>query len=145
MANITITISYNPSAATGSQWSLTATGTTVVGSTIEVNDSGANPIRWTIGMAEGQSGTINFSTTSTAPGIQFTGSNAWTGDPPTGNSNNWNSSLNNTLEPDDPSQNFEYRVNAVYTPPGKGANPANVNWDPDVEENPPAQVVVKRR
>jgi hypothetical protein len=145
VANINVAITYNPSGATGNQWSLTATGTTVNGTTIEVNDRGANPIQWSIGMAEGASGSINFSTTSTAPGIQFTGSNAWTGDPPIGNSNIWNSSLNNTLGEGAPSQTFEYRVNAVYTPPGKGANPTNVSWDPDVEENPPAQLVVKRR
>lgn len=143
MANINITISYNPTAATGSQWSLTATGTSVDGSTVEINDSGANPIGWSIGLAPNQSGTINFSTTTTAPGVKFT--DPWPGDPVTGNSNNWRTSLDNSLEPDDPSQNFEYTVNAVYTPPGKGANPANISWDPDVEENPPAQLALKRR
>ena len=73
MANINITISYNPSAATGSQWSLTATGTTVVGTTIEINDQGDNPIRWAIGMASGAVRHHQLQHHDDAPGIHFTG------------------------------------------------------------------------
>ncbi len=55
----------------------------------------------------------------------------------------WNSSLDNNLQPGANSITYNYVVNAVYVPPGKGASLQNVQWDPEVEENPPANVVIK--
>jgi hypothetical protein len=134
LANINVTVIYDPSNGT---WSIT--GDNVNGTTIEVNDKGANPIRWGIGLPQGGAGTINFDTST---GIDFTVDIP--GDPPTGNANNWNWNLDNQLTPTSESIPYEYTVNAWYTPQ-QGATPQAKQWDPEVEENPPAQVVIKSK
>ena len=135
MGQINVTVVYNPTAASGSQWSLT--GDNVSGTTIEVNDRGANPINWGIQLATGASGSIAFNSSN---GIAF--KTAVT--PPTqGTTSSWNWTLTNNLQPNSTSLNFEYVVNALYTP--QNGTQQNVQWDPDVEENPPAQIVLKAK
>lgn len=134
MANIDVTIVYNPAAAAGSQWSLS--GDDVDGTVVEVNDRGNNPITWDIALASGAAGSIAFGD----PGIVF--DSGWVGDAPRAAGSKWMSALNNTLNPNSPAQSFEYTINAVYSP-GGSAPPVNVSWDPEVEENPPAQVRLK--
>ena len=139
LANINCTITYNPNPGVGqTTWSATENPITVV-------PPGSTPIRWSIALASGQSGSINFSTTTALPGIVFTGTPAWPGDTPSGNANNWNSSLDNNLPVGADPITYNYVVNAVYIPPGKGANPQNVQWDPEVQEDPPANVMVKAK
>lgn len=133
MANINVKVIYDPS---NSSWSIT--GDNVNGTTIEVNDKGANPIRWSIGMPQGAAGSIAFDPST---GIEFTSDIP--GDEPNGNANNWNWDLNNNLAPNSSAMNYEYVVNAWYTP---SQGPAQARqWDPDVEENPPAQISVKAK
>ena len=134
MANINVTVIYDPS---NGNWSLT--GDSVNGTTIEVNDRGANPIRWSIGLPQDASGSIAFDPST---GIDFT-SDIPSGDEPNGNANNWNWNLNNTLASNSPAVNYEYVVNAWYTPSGGTAQAKQ--WDPDVEENPPAQIALKAK
>ena len=135
MANINVQVIYDPS---NNSWSIT--GDNVNGTTIEVYDKGANPIRWSIGLAQGGSGSIAFDPST---GIDFT-SDLPPGDDPNGNANNWNWNLNNTLSSNSPAANYEYVVNAWYTPQ-QGATAQAKQWDPDVEENPPAQIAVKAK
>lgn len=136
MANINVNISYNPSTNTWSQ---------DLGDKIQVNDQGANPIRWGIALAPGATGSIKFSTTNAAPGIAFFTTSVfpavWPGATPQGNSNNWNSSLTNALKVGDAAQTYEYKVNALYTPANGVETP--VSWDPEVEENPPSSAAIK--
>ena len=134
MANINVTVIYDPSA---NSWSIT--GDNVNDTTIEVNDKGANPIRWGIGLAQAATGSIAFDATT---GIDFT-TDLPPGDEPNGNTNNWNWNLNNTLSSNSSAVNYEYVVNAWYTPSGGTAQAKQ--WDPDVEENPPAQIAVKAK
>jgi hypothetical protein len=131
VANINVTIVFDPS---NNSWSIT--GDSLEGTTIVVNDRGANPIRWDIGLAANATGAIAFDATT---GIVFTSDIP--GDPPTGNANNWRWSLNNQLAPGT-QENYEYQVNAWYTP--AGGTQQSKQWDPDVEENPPS-VALKAR
>ena len=136
MANVNVNIFYDPSTDTWSQ---------DLGDKIHVRDRGANPIRWGIALVPGATGSLQFSTTNGAPGIEFFTTPIfpaeWPGSTPQGNANNWNSSLTNTLNPGAATLTFEYRVNAVYTPQGGAAT--QVSWDPEVEENPPSSAAIK--
>ena len=137
MANINCTIYYNPNPGQGqTTWSASE-------NPIQVVPPGKTPIRWGIELASGQSGTIKFSTPPGAAGIVFAATPAWPGDAPAGNANNWNSSLDDTLAQGAQAVTYNYVVNAVYTPPGNSSS-VNVQWDPEVEENPPANVMFKR-
>ena len=82
MGQINVTVVYNPAAASGSQWSLT--GDNVTGTTIEVNERGANPISWGISMAQGASGSIAFNSNT---GIAF---KTAVSPAPQGNGTGWN-------------------------------------------------------
>ena len=137
LANINCTITYNPSSGQ-TTWSASE-------QPIQVVPPGNTPISWSIQLASGQSGDIDFSTNPATPGIQFTGTPAWPGTTPSGNANNWNCSIDDNIPAGGSSVTYHYVVNAVYTPPGKGANPQNVKWDPDVEENPPSVIFSKTR
>lgn len=140
MANINVTISYDPSQPSGSQWSLLPNDN-VNGTTIEVDDQGENPIGWSIQMASGQPGTIDFNGDT---GITLDAPGSWPGTVPKGNTNNWSGKLNNTLEEGDDPVSYGYTVNAMYSA-GNGITAVPVVWDPEVEENPPAQVMLKAR
>jgi hypothetical protein len=138
LANIDCTITYNPNPGVGqTTWSASE-------NPIQVVPPGNTPIRWSIEVANGQSGTIDFSITTAAPGIVFIPPPVWPGEPPSGNANNWHSSLDDNLGQGASAIIYNYVVNAVYTPSGNSSG-VNVQWDPEVEENPPANVVFKAR
>lgn len=127
MANINVTIYYDPVTDSFSQ---------DLGNNVQVNDRGNNPIRWSIDLLNDAPGSIQFNTSTGIVFVTQQGQTAWPGDAPSGNANNWNSSINNQLQVGGTALLFYYQVNAWYTPPG-GSAVAKV-WDPDVEENPPS-------
>jgi hypothetical protein len=148
MANLTIT--YNPSAVSpASPWSLSGDGVgldTNNPTAVVIKDSGTTQIKWNIQLAAGApaGATIAFSVPPnpqtdppTPAGIVF--NSGWNGTPPNGNSNNWNTSV--TLATGGANATIYYTVNAVYTL--SGGTPQRVYWDPDVEENPPATIMLK--
>ena len=107
--------------------------------TIPVPPNGnSTPINWSIQVVPANAGSIQFSTTTSAPGIQFTGTgnSAWSGGPVTGNATGWSTSITNNKKQGDASSQFPYVVNALYTP-ANGTQVA-IQYDPEVEENPPS-------
>lgn len=110
--------------------------------TIPVPPNGnPTPIDFSIQVIPASAGSIQFNTSASAPGIQFTGTgnNAWPGTTPSGNATGWSTSITNNKKQGDPSSKYHYVVNALYTP-ANGTQIA-VQYDPDVEENPPAVVL----
>jgi hypothetical protein len=128
-----IQVKYTP--ANANPWSQSPDKTIKVG-------SGTTPLNWSIQVIPASAGTIAFNTASTSPGIQFTGTgnSSWPGALPTADGDDYQSSITNTLPAGANSVSFHYRVNAVYTP--TGGSPVNVTWDPDVQEDPPPQIVI---
>ena len=133
MANINITIYYDPT-QTPPQWSMSADGANVTdNNVVHLRDQGDTSIRWGIEFGPDpivEAGNLQFSTDSNNPGIVFQGTPAWPGSPPSGNANNWSSTVTNTQT----GEQYYFKVNAVIT--GDGPDQPLV-WDPEVEEDPP--------
>jgi hypothetical protein len=97
---------------------------------------GSTTLNWSIQVIPASAGTIVFSTTSPA-GVVFTGTgdNKWPGTAPTGDPNGWSSTINNQRPRGGTSVKYPYVVNALYTP--SGGTQVAVQYDPDVQEDPP--------
>ena len=127
-----VTVKYTP--GNSNPWSQAPAATVPV-------PPGSTTLNWSIQVIPASAGTIVFSTTSpdsTSPaGVVFTGTgaNAWPGTAPTGDANGWSSTINNQLPKGANSVNFPYVVNALYTP--SGGTQVAVQYDPDVQEDPP--------
>ena len=131
MANVNITIYYSPNLSP--PWSMSADGANVTdNNVVHLKDKGDTSIRWGIQFAADvvSDATIQFSTDPNLPGIVFSGTPSWPGSPPSGNANNWTSTVNNTQT----GQQYYFRVNAVITGDGEDQP---LEWDPEVEEDPP--------
>jgi len=128
-------VMYTPNPPAGkSSWSQAPSAKLKVG-------SGTTPLNWSIQVVPASAGTIVFSTTAAAPGVQFTGTgtNAWPGAIPTGDATEWTSSITNNLPPGANKVPYPYVVHAIYTP--AGGTPVAIVYDPEVEADPPSIAV----
>lgn len=102
---------------------------------------GSTVITWTIMVIPASAGAIIFNTNSLTPGIDFTekGTAIWPGSDPTGDAIQWSSTIDNALPRGSNAIAYPYVVNALFTPTNGTQVP--VQYDPDVEEDPPHVVM----
>jgi len=121
-----VTVKYTP--ANTNPWSQVPAATVPV-------PPGSTTLNWSIQVIPASAGTIVFSTSPAGVVFTGTGTNAWPGSTPTANASGWSSTIDNQLQKGANSVNFPYVVNALYTP--DGGTQVAVQYDPDVQEDPP--------